>query len=459
MKNFITKDISIYTLVLLFTVTIAGIILLPNVTNVFILLAVLSIVFIVVLLMFIYLSEKYVQPLTKMAETMEKILQGNYHARIHYGANGIVSDLSNKINQLARNLSELTIQERIQAEQLSTVIENSPTGLALIDDKGYIHLVNRKFLALFGKAAKDYHGHLYYEALPLEPIQQTIQKTFLTEQNEKQLLTLTKPDQSDMHLEIVTAPIFDERNMLKGAVLVINDITEFKQLEVVRKDFVANVSHELKTPITSIRGFAETLLDGAGEDPEARQQFLQIIFQESKRIQVLIEDLLILSKIEHDERNLTISNVEIDHLFNELMPLFQQRADEAGIKLSVDIEQGITFAADGEKVKQVLLNLYTNAVNYTPKGGSVSVVIKKEAPYIKMQVADTGIGIKKSALPRIFERFYRVDKDRSRKTGGTGLGLAIVKHIVEAHRGKIEVESEIDVGSTFTVYLPIDQEE
>lgn len=459
MKNLITKEIRIYTLILLFTLTIVGIILIPNVSNVFILLAVLFIIFIVFFVMLVYLSEKYVQPLTKMSQTMDKILQGNYHARINYGANGIVNDLSNKINELARNLSELTIQERIQAEQLSTVIENSPTGLVLIDEKGYIHLVNRKFLDIFGHTAKHYHGHLYYEALQYEPIHQSIQRTYLTEQTEKQLLTLTNASQAEVHLELVTAPIFDERNVLKGAVLVVNDITEFKQLEVVRKDFVANVSHELKTPITSIRGFAETLLDGAGEDPEARSQFLQIIFQESKRIQVLIEDLLILSKIEHDERNLAISRVQIDSLVHELMPLFEQRATETGINLSVDVDSGLEFSADSEKVKQVLLNLYMNAINYTPKGGSVSVSIQKESDYIKMQIADTGIGIKQSALPRIFERFYRVDKDRSRKTGGTGLGLAIVKHIVEAHRGKIEVESEIDVGSTFTVYLPIEQEE
>lgn len=201
------------------------------------------------------------------------------------------------------------------------------------------------------------------------------------------------------------------------------------------------------------------MLDGAGEDPDARNQFLQIIFQESKRIQLLIEDLLILSKIEHDERNLSISNVSIDILFAELMPILEQRAVEEGIQFSIDLESGLEFSADIEKVKQVILNLYMNAINYTPKGGSVSIAVTSEAPYVKIQISDTGIGITQTDIPRIFERFYRVDKDRSRKTGGTGLGLAIVKHIVEAHIGKINVASEIDVGSTFTVYFPLNQNE
>src|SRR5699024_1667231 len=278
--------------------------------------------------------------------------------------------------------------------------------------------------------------------------------TFLQETRVKDSFSIESLDNPTVYFEVIGAPIFNERNLLKGAVLVIYDITEFKQLEVMRKDFVANVSHELKTPVTSIRGFSETLLDGAQEDPEIREQFLQIIFKESKRIQLLIEDLLILSKIEKDEPHININEIYIDDVFAELLPVFTQRAKKENITLEIDIKEHISLQADEDKVKQILLNVFMNAINYTPEDGTVSIMMKEVDEDVLIKISDTGIGIEKEALPRIFERFYRVDKDRSRGSGGTGLGLAIVKHIVEAHRGKIEVESELGKGTTFSIYLP-----
>lgn len=455
MNGVFTKKILRYSLIVLLVLALSGIVLSRIVTNLYVLLAVLVIAYIVLTILLIYLFERYVKPIGKVTNTMDKLLQGNYHARIQYAAKGTIGELSSKINALARNLSELTIQEQIQAEQLSTVIENSESGLVLIDERGYIHIVNRKFISMFGKTPQDYVGYLYYDVLENERIHHTVQETFLYEKQVKQLLSMVKDDQSKIYLEVVGAPIFNERNMLKGAVLVIYDITEFKQLETMRKDFVANVSHELKTPITSIRGFAETLLDGAAEDPEARNQFLQIIFEESKRIQLLIDDLLILSRIEKDEPNITIAPVNMDRILGDIMPVLKQRAEQKEITLLIDAEEGIGVMADSEKIKQVILNLFMNAVNYTPQRGTVTVRIAEENPHVLLEVQDTGIGMEQEALPRIFERFYRVDKGRSRETGGTGLGLAIVKHIVEAHDGKIEVKSEIGKGSTFSVYIPM----
>jgi len=242
--------------------------------------------------------------------------------------------------------------------------------------------------------------------------------------------------------------------MLRGAVLVIYDITEFKKVETMRKDFVANVSHELKTPITSIKGFAETLLDGAAEEPEVRTQFLNIIFEESKRIEHLIEDLLVLSKLEKDESLINVEHIEVDYMLDDILPVVEQQALQKNIDMKVEMDQNVTLEADEEKIKQILFNLVTNAISYTPEKGSVSIKIKEEEHDVCFIVQDTGIGISEQDLPRIFERFYRVDKDRSRETGGTGLGLAIVKHIVEAHQGKIDVDSELGKGTTFKVYIP-----
>lgn len=454
MRNIFSKKIFGYSLIILLVLTASGLILTPVVSNLYILVAVFTFIFVIMLIIIMFTFETYIKPISKVSNTMDKLLEGNYHARIQGTTKGTVGELSAKINTLARSLSELTIQEQIQSEQLSTVIENSESGLVLIDDKGYIHLVNRKFISMFGKTPQDYIGYLYYDVLENEQIHHTVQKTFLLEEHVKQLFSIESNGQPVTYLEIVGAPIFNERNILRGAVLVIYDITEFKQLEVMRKDFVANVSHELKTPITSIRGFAETLLGGALEDPETREHFLEIIFKESKRIQLLIDDLLILSKIEKDEPHITIHECKVDEIIDEVLPVFRQRAKQKNIALHIEIDNNVTLEADVDKVKQVLLNLFTNAINYTPELGDVFIKIKAVANDVLMEISDTGIGIEKDALPRIFERFYRVDKDRSRKTGGTGLGLAIVKHIVEAHHGKIEVTSKINEGTTFSVYFP-----
>lgn len=439
-------------------IAVLGFILSGIVTNLVILIAVLLIQFVIFTIFLFYFYDKYVKPIDKAVETMDKLLKGNYHARIHHPISGTIGELFTKINSLARSLSELSLQEQIQSEQLSTVVENSESGLVLIDEKGYIHIVNRKFISMFGKKPSDYIGHLYYDVLENEQIHHTVQETFLYEKQVKHLFSLEGKNE-EIYIQIVGAPIFNERNMLRGAVLVIYDITEFKKVETMRKDFVANVSHELKTPITSIKGFAETLLDGAAEEPEVRTQFLNIIFEESKRIEHLIEDLLVLSKLEKDESEINVEHIEVDYMLDDILPVIEQQAQKKSIKIDVDIEPNITLEADEEKMKQILFNLLMNAISYTPEKGSVSVIIDEQEDDVCFTVQDTGIGISEQDLPRIFERFYRVDKDRSRETGGTGLGLAIVKHIVEVHEGKIEVDSELGKGTTFKVYIPKEAKE
>ena len=453
MRNSLSKQMLGYIIAFFLIIAVSGIILSNVVTNIVILIAVLAIQFVILIIFLFYLFDKFVKPVNKASETMDKLLQGNYHARIHHPTGGTIGQLFSKINSLARNLSELTLLEQIQSEQLSTVIENSESGLVLIDEKGYIHVVNRKFISMFGKKPSDYIGRLYYDVLENEQIHHTVQETFLYEKHVKHLFSL-EGKKEKVYLQIVGAPIFNERNMLRGAVLVIYDITDFKKIETMRKDFVANVSHELKTPITSIKGFAETLLDGAAEDEEVRNQFLHIIYEESKRIEYLIEDLLIISKLEKDEEEINEVDIEVDYMLDDILPVMQQQAEKKRIDIKVDIQPNLTLQADEEKIKQVLFNLIANELSYTPDEGTDSVNIAEEDENITFSVQDTGIGISEEALPRIFERFYRVDKDRSRDTGGTGLGLAIVKHIVEAHNGKIDVDSELDKGTTFKVYIP-----
>ncbi|MEF2291469.1 two-component system histidine kinase PnpS [Virgibacillus dokdonensis] len=457
MRFLFEKPIFGYTVGVFLVVLVTGILLSVLIGDYLVLAAVLVIQFIVLLLFIIHLYESVLKPIKKATKTVDEIVKGNYRARFHHPSTDSIGQLSTKINALARNLNELTIQEQMQAEQLSTIIENTQSGLVLIDAKGYIHFVNRKFLVMFGQTTNDFQGQLYYDVLHNEVIHETVQKTFLYERNIKEEFTHYK-GLDKYYIEIVGAPIFDERNLLKGAVLVLYDITELKKLELMRKDFVANVSHELKTPITSIKGFAETLLDNPMKDLEKNKEFLEIIYNESHRIQLLIQDLLILSRLEKENHQLVLSTFSMRELVDEVIPVIHQKFADKGLTFDKSIQQSLQLTADKEKVKQIIINLIDNAINYTPEHGHIYLRIMNQGSNALIEVEDTGIGIENEALPRIFERFYRVDKARSRNTGGTGLGLAIVKHIVEVHDGTIDIESEINKGTKIVVSLPMNKD-
>ncbi|CDQ39341.1 MULTISPECIES: two-component system histidine kinase PnpS [Virgibacillus] len=453
MRFLFKKPIFGYVIGIFLVVAFTAILLSFLIGHSFVLIAVLLIQFIVLLLFLLNFYDRFIKPVNKATNTIDEIVKGNYRARFHHPTSDSIGLLSTKINSLARNLSEISIQEQMQSEQLSTIIENTQSGLVLIDSKGYIHFVNKKFITLFGNSSKAYQGYLYYDVLNNEIIHETVQKTFLYERNIKEEFTHFK-GLDKYYIEIVGAPIFDDRNILKGAVLVLYDITEMKKLELMRKDFVANVSHELKTPITSIKGFAETLLDNSADQSDENKEFLEIIYKESNRLQLLIEDLLILSRLEKENFQLVLSTFDVKEAIHEITPIIEHKLTEKKLSFSTDVEPNVELTADKEKVKQIMLNLIDNAINYTPEAGEINLSAAEDDESIYLQIKDTGIGIAKESLPRIFERFYRVDKARSRNTGGTGLGLAIVKHIVEVHDGDIQIESEVNEGTTITVILP-----
>ncbi|MFZ0368740.1 MAG: ATP-binding protein [Halobacillus sp.] len=396
---------------------------------------------------------KYIRPIRSAANVATELARGNYKARTYEGHFGEAGQLSRSINILARNLQEMTSTQGMQENQLEAVINNMGNGLVLIDEKGYILLVNRAFLETFKGEPAEYISYLYHDAIPYTAIHETVKKIYMFEETVSETFVLpVKIDRK--HLEVTGAPIFSEDRKWKGVVLVFHDISELKQLEQMRKDFVANVSHELKTPITSIRGFSETLLDGAMKDEAMLEQFLHIILKESGRLQSLIQDLLELSKLEREDFNLNIEQVTIQRLLSDLLPIVQQHADQKEVHLTTEVEGNTIIEGDSSRLKQVFMNLLTNAINYTKVDGNVSLTFKDFDDRVLVSVADNGVGIPQEEVSRIFERFYRVDKARSRNSGGTGLGLAIVKHIVEAHHGNVHVDSVVDEGTTFHVEIP-----
>ncbi len=243
-----------------------------------------------------------------------------------------------------------------------------------------------------------------------------------------------------------------------GAVVVLHDITDLRKLERVRRDFVANVSHEFKTPLTAIRGFAETLLAGAMDDPQNRVRFLQIILEHSRRLARLTDDLLELSKMDADRLDLEVDRLSASQLVQSCVETAQRLANEKRLRVSINLPQSLPdIVADRRRIAEVLQNLLDNAMQYTPSGGEIVVAASSDGQEVTFTVSDTGIGIPQVDQPRIFERFYRVDVARSREVGGTGLGLSIAKHLVEAHGGRIWVESEVGRGSHFHFTVPVFQ--
>ncbi|MGJ7920455.1 two-component system histidine kinase PnpS [Neobacillus sp. LXY-4] len=417
----------------------------------------LSVSFIIALIVIIILgtsiTSRYTKPIESATKVAIELAKGNYRARTYENHIDETGMLSSSINILARNLQDMMKAKEMQQDRLTTLIENMGSGLILIDNRGYVSLINRAFKEIFQVKPEEYLFRLYYEVIEHREISDLVEEIFITEQQIKRQMLL--PLGIDLrHFEVFGAPIIGTNDVWKGTLLVFHDITELKKLEQTRKDFVANVSHELKTPITSIKGFTETLLDGAKEDPKTLESFLNIILLESDRLQTLIEDLLELSRIEQHRFKLDIEKINLSSILYEVMTMLERKAEEKGITLEYNRDdRNFIIEGDQSRLKQVFLNVINNAIMYTSNNGKVKVELEETDEQVLVKVIDTGIGIEKQEIPRIFERFYRVDRARSRNSGGTGLGLAIVKHLIEAHKGAITVASKPGKGSTFTIAL------
>ncbi|MBM7660576.1 two-component system phosphate regulon sensor histidine kinase PhoR [Bacillus mesophilus] len=410
----------------------------------------LGLAFIVIFIIGIRITKHYIRPIEAATKVAIELARGNYKARTFEDNHDETGMLSQSINILARNLQDMGQAQEMQQDRLSTLIENMGSGLILIDGRGYINLINRSYKEIFNVEPVDYLYSLYYEAIKHKEIISLVEEIFMTEVKVRKQMLLTLVN-GKKHFEVYGAPIIGTNDEWKGIVLVFHDISEIKKLEQMRKDFVVNVSHELRTPITSIKGFSETLLDGAMKDEKILENFLKIILKESDRLQSLIQDLLDLSKMEQTGFSINWQMVNITEVLEEVLLMLNARAEDKQISLEFGSNHPVLIKGDLNRLKQIFINLISNAITYTPAEGKVSVSIEETQSEIHVKVADTGIGITESELPRIFERFYRVDKARTRNSGGTGLGLAIVKHLVEAHHGNISVWSNEGHGSVFTI--------
>jgi two-component system phosphate regulon sensor histidine kinase PhoR len=341
---------------------------------------------------------------------------------------------------------------RLQAQaQQGAVFDSMVEGVVLLDGRGRIQLANRRFAELFG-LANDARGQTLMEATRMHELAELV--AGLSAANPAADRELRPPGLAERWLEVNAAAMFDPAQSRRGTVVVFHDLTRLKKLERTREEFVANVSHELRTPLSLIKGYTETLLDGAKDNPEVALKFLQTIDRNAERLKLLIEDLLTISELESGRMRLQSQSVPLQPLVVKLVEDFKPRAAARNVRLVCEVPDLVAHA-DPDRLQQVLSNLLDNAIKYGRTDGTVTIRgLAGPDGMIELCVADDGPGIPADARERVFERFYRLDKARSREQGGTGLGLSIVKHIVQSHAGKVWVESEPGAGSRFFFSLP-----
>jgi two-component system phosphate regulon sensor histidine kinase PhoR len=414
-----------------------------------------------------YFAKRFTDPLRDMTEIAGAISQGDYQRRISVSHKDELGTLAEALNSMARSSAERLMEITTERNRLAKILSSMVEGVIAIDsDRRVIH-ANHAAINLLATVPRGSHtgnmnmtsSDLAWEDIRVPAIIEAVDNAF--DSGEVVMVQMHRAEiHNDQVVDIHVSPLMDENRAVTGAVLVLNDVSELANLERVRRDFVANASHELKTPITAIRGLTETMLDDPSMDDETRLRFVERISAQSMRLSVLVTDLLAISRLEADQAEQKHDLIDMQELVKRSVSAAKAACVEKQLELSLDPDDTISdmkamTVGDMQSLSQMVDNLLDNAVKYTPSGGRVSVRLTASDHQIQLQVSDTGIGIDNLARQRIFERFYRVDKARSRDLGGTGLGLSIVKNIAEQHGGAVQLESELGVGSTFTVTLPL----
>ena len=401
-------------------------------------------------------SRRISQPIVKMKQIAQRFAEGELSFRVPVPPSPELGDLAKALNEMAQQLYDRILTITRQRNELEAILSSMMEGVIAVDARGHIMSINKTAVGLLGIEASKVKRHSVEEVIRNVDLQQFINQTLESEQPTEGEMSL--PAKEGRFFQLYGVSLSDSQSQRSGAVIVLNDMTRIRRLENIRRDFVANVSHELKTPVTSIIGYVETLLDGAINDPEQAKRFLQIIAKHSDRLNAIIEDLLSLSRLEEqgERSKISFEKANLKPILQSAIELSSPKAVDKQITINLLCDEHIEAQVNMALLEQAVLNLIDNAIKYSKPGGKVEITAKHTDNEIIITVKDNGCGIEEKHLSRIFERFYVVDKGRSRKLGGTGLGLAIVKHIAQVHSGFITVESSPDVGSTFTIHLPTD---
>lgn len=401
-----------------------------------------------------FYAKSIVRPVNDLIGATKDISAGNYEKKLYFNRKDELSMLAKHFNTMSETLRDKMMELKTSNEEMDVILESMKNGVIAVDREKKIIFLNKSAEKLFNIKEEEVDDKNILEAIHSYKIEEYIARVLM---QKKESIEDEIRFETNRIYRIFIRPMYSdlETDKVLGALLMFEDVTEVRHLERMRQDFVANVSHELKTPLTSIKGFAETLKNGAMDNPVMREKFINIIDAEAARIIALTRDLLSLSEIEAKNMAMEDTKIFVSEIAKEVVEILDMSANEENIDVKLNIDSKLPeLFGNPNWFKQIIVNLLDNAIKYTPKNGEVNVNITSDNKNLILDISDTGIGVSKEHLGRIFERFYRADKARSRSAGGTGLGLSIVKHIVIAFNGTIDVESEIGEGTRFIVKLP-----
>ena len=396
-------------------------------------------------------SRRITRPVIEMEQVAGRMSEGDFHARAPVRSEDEIGRLARALNALAASLRGKVQDLEQEHVKITTTLDAMVEGVLAVDGRDDVLLINEPARRMFGVPPGRGDGKPLLEVVrhaDLHALARRARGAVEGAMVEREI-ALERP--AALRIQVHAMPLRLGAGPL-GVVMVLHDVTEVRRLEQVRTEFVANVSHELRTPLTAIQGYVETLLAGV-DDPAERRRFLDVVHRHTERLARLLDDLTDLSNIELGRVALDFGRVRLRDVVDSVVTILRPRAEASGIAVTSDVSPDLCVRADEDRLHQILINLVDNAVKYTRAGGHVEVRARRTEPWVGIEVADTGVGIAAADLPRITERFYRVDRARSRELGGTGLGLAIVKHLVQAHGGELVIESEPGRGTTVRVRL------
>ncbi|MFC0210960.1 cell wall metabolism sensor histidine kinase WalK [Paenibacillus chartarius] len=407
----------------------------------------------------VVLTGTITKPIQEITRQATAIAEGNFSWKLRVRGQDEIGQLSHTFNFMMSRLREALSLHEEEKEKLASILANMNDGVIATNEKGHIILMNPRAEQIIGRKEQETVGSGLFELLG---ISEDEADRYQERGSGSTLLEIDQGDEEPLHVRVTFTSPHHREDGLSGTIAVLQDVTEQEKLERSRREFVANVSHELRTPLTTIKSYLEALDDGAVDDPQLAHRFINVTRNETERMIRLVTDLLHLSRLDSKQAMLSKEETNVPEMLEEVADRFSFQLQQKDIEIDIAIEDGVSHVMlDRDKIDQVLDNLVSNAIKYTPEHGSIRIEARQSAKSsaLEVSVKDTGIGIPKKDLARIFERFYRVDKARSRNMGGTGLGLSIAREIIKAHGGTIYLESELNQGTKVTFTLPVKDEE
>ncbi len=403
----------------------------------------------------IVIWRRWIAPWRGAQELAEAIASERQPRGFLLGGNSRVRRIGLTLERLATRQQEL--KERVHETEFSmrAILGAMPDGLILVDQQLRLRVINSAFARMF-EIEENQLGATLLEVVRQVAVDRAVEESMRRGETQHETIQITRRSGDNVVIEVAAAPLSEKSERLRGAVVLFRDITRLHRVEEMRRDFVANVSHELRTPLSIFRGYLETLLENPKQSPAELLRIFEVMEKHSNRLNLLVEDVLSLAQLEESGTRLNYTEIYVPDFLAAILRDWELRFDAKLLRASLDAPPDLpVVSADENRLQEVIYNLLDNAVKYSQPEGEIVIKAEREADQIRIAIIDQGVGIPARDLPRIFERFYRADKARSRELGGTGLGLSIVKHIVELHGGSVKAESIVDRGTTITVFVPI----